>query len=306
MKRLLSEPLLHFLLLGVALFTGYAYFQQGHERAVSPREVRLTLDDLAQLEMLFESQWRRPPTPEEFAALVENRIREDILYREALALGLDKEDTIVKRRMAQKMKFLADDVAAAREPTNEELRAWFEDHGDQFALPPRISFRHLYFSADRRGGKARDDATTALARLAGEPQDSDLAASLADPFMFQDYYADSTPGEIAREFGPEFAQAIQKLAPGAWQGPVKSGFGWHLIFVDTSIPGRIPTFEEAELDVRTAWLGEQKANAWQKAYAEMRSKYTVLLPVPPDGATPSASETVRSPDARARDGGAPL
>jgi len=266
----------------------------------------LTLDDLAQLEMLFESQWRRPPTPEEFSALVENRIREDILYREALALGLDREDTIVKRRMAQKMQFLAEDMAAARAPTDEELRSWFEEHGDRFALPPRVGFRHLYFSTDRRGARAQEDAAEALARLAGQPQDSQLAAQLADPFMFQDYYADSTPEEIAREFGPEFAQAVAKLAPGSWLGPVESGFGWHLVFVTSAIPGRIPAFEEVEPDVRTAWLGEQKAESWRKAYAQLRAKYTVLLPVPPDGATASASEPARSPEALARDDGAPL
>jgi peptidyl-prolyl cis-trans isomerase C len=303
MKRLLREPLLHFLLIGVALFAGYSTFQRGRDRAVSSKEIRLTLDDLAQLEMLFESQWRRRPTPDEFDALVENRIQEDILYREALAMGLDKDDQIVKRRMAQKMRFLAEDVAAAREPSDEELRAWFAEHGDPFALPPRIGFRHLYFSIDRRGGRARNDAAKALANLAGEPQDSERAASLADPFMFQDYYADATPEEIAREFGPEFARALRKLAPGVWQGPVESGFGWHLIFVDTSIPGRNPTFEEVEPDVRTAWLGAQKADAWQKAYAEMRGRYTVLLPVPPDGATASASEPARSADAVARDDG---
>ena len=104
-------------------------------------------------------------------------------------MGLDKDDTIVRRRMAQKMQFLAEDVAAAREPTSEELRAWFEKNGDKFALPSRVSFRHLYFGSDRRGERAHDDAVAALAKLAGQPQDAKLAAALADPFMFQDYYA---------------------------------------------------------------------------------------------------------------------
>jgi peptidyl-prolyl cis-trans isomerase C len=213
---------------------------------------------------------------------VEDRVREEVLYREALAMGLDKDDTIVKRRMAQKMQFLAEDVAAAHEPSTAELKAWFEKNSNKFALPSRYSFRHLYFSPDKRGKKAQEDATKTLGKIAGQPEDSKLAVSLADRFMFQDYYGDRAPEALAKEFGPQFVVALEKLKPGSWQGPIESGYGWHLVFVDTVIPGRIPAFEEMEPDVKTAWLGEQKATAWQKAYAEMRAKYTVLLPAPSD------------------------
>jgi len=200
-------------------------------------------------------------------------------------MGLDKDDEIVKRRMAQKMQFLAEDVAAAREPTTAELKEWFEKNSAKFAQPPRLSFRHLYFSTDRRGKQARDDAQQALAKLAGQPVDAKIAASLADPFMFQDYYRDRAPEYLGKEFGPQFALAVAKLAPGSWQGPIESGFGWHLVFVDTVIPGRVPAFEEVEPDVKTAWLAEQKAQAWDKAYKEMRAKYQVLLPAPPENAS---------------------
>ena len=191
--------------------------------------------------------------------MVEDKVREEVLYREALAMGLDKDDTIVKRRMAQKMQFLAEDVAAAHEPTTAELKAWFEKNSDKFALPSRFSFRHLYFSPDKRGKNAQDDAAKALAKLAGQPEDSQLAASLADPFMFQDYYGDRAPRRSPRSSGRNSRWPFEKLKPGSWQGPIESGFGWHLVFVDTVIPGRIPAFEEIEPDVKTAWLGEQKA-----------------------------------------------
>ena len=191
--------------------------------------------------------------------------------------------------MAQKMQFLAEDVAAAREPTSAELKAWYEKNSASFAQPPRLSFRHLYFSPDRRGARARDDAAKALAELAGQPEDAKIASALADPFMFQEYYRDRAPDYLAKEFGPQFALAVAKLPPGSWQGPIESGFGWHLVFVDTVIPGRVPAFEEVEPDVRTAWLGEQKALAWEKAYQGMRANYTVLLPGPPEGAAPPPS-----------------
>ena len=282
LKRWLREPLVHFLLLGLVLFGIYAYMNRGRGGVESSKQIAVSLDDLRLMETYFESQWHRPPTPQEFQSMVEDKVREEVLYREGLAMGLDKDDTIVKRRMAQKMQFLAEDVAAAHEPSTDELKAWFDKNKDKFALPSRYSFRHLYFSPDKRGKSAQEDAAKALAKITGQPEDSKLAASLGDQFMFQDYYGDRTPEAISKEFGPQFAVALEKLKPGSWQGPVESGYGWHLIYVDTVIPGRIPAFEEMEPEVKTAWLGEQKAQAWQKAYAEMRAKYTVVLPAPPD------------------------
>ncbi len=288
MQRWLREPLLHFLLLGLALFAIYAYMHRGRLGIESSRQIVISLDELRQMDMYFESQWHREPTPEELQALVEDKVHEEVLYREGLAMGLDKGDEIVKRRMAQKMQFLAEDVAAAHEPSTAELKAWFDKNSQKFALPSRYSFRHLYFSPDKRGKNAQEDAAKALARIAGQPEDSKLAVSLADQFMFQDYYGDRAPEAIAKEFGPQFAVSLEKLKPGSWQGPVESGYGWHLVFIDTVIPGRIPAFEEIEPDVKTAWLGEQKIEAWRKAYAEMRAKYSVYLPVPPDKQSASA------------------
>jgi hypothetical protein len=284
----LREPLLHFLLLGIALFAIYGYLHRGRGGVESSRQIALTLDDLRTMDMYFESQWHRQPTPQEFQAMVEDKVREEVLYREGLAMGLDKDDTIVKRRMAQKMQFLAEDVAMAHEPSTAELKAWFDKNTKKFALPSRYSFRHLYFSPDKRGKNAQDDAAKALEKITGQPEDSKLAASFGDQFMFQDYYGDRAPEAVAKEFGPQFAVALEKLKPGSWQGPVESGYGWHLVFVDTVIPGRIPAFEEIEPDVKTAWLGDQKTEAWRKAYAEMRAKYVVLLPGPPDKEAASA------------------
>src|SRR5262245_19447487 len=169
-------------------------------------------------------------------------------------MGLYKGDTVVKRRMAQKVQFVAEDRAAAHEPSIAELKAWFEKNTDKFALPSRYSFRHVYFSPDKRGTNAHDDAAKALIKIAEQPEDSPLTVS-ADRFMFQEYYGDRTPSAIAKEFGPQFAVALEKITPGSWQGPIESGYGWHLVFVDTVIPGRIPAFEEVDSEVKTAWLG---------------------------------------------------
>ena len=177
LKRWLREPLVHFLLIGAALFAIYAYLHRGRMGIESSHQIVVSLDELRQMDLYFVSQWHRQPTVKEFNAMVEDKVREEVLYREALAIGLDNDDTIVKRRMAQKMQFLAEDVAAAHEPSTAELKAWFDQHKDKFALPSRYSFRHLYFSPDKRGKNAPDDAAKALAKISGQPEDSKLRRS---------------------------------------------------------------------------------------------------------------------------------
>ncbi|MEZ5502281.1 MAG: peptidylprolyl isomerase [Halioglobus sp.] len=298
MKQWLREPLIHFLLLGAALFVAYGYLRPASAPEPSSREIQLSVDDLEQLVMLFQSQWRREPTTGELGLLVEQKVQSEVLYREALALGLDKNDEIVRRRMAQKMQFLAEDVAAAQEPTSAELQAWYAQNTDKFAMPRRVSFRHLYFSPDQRGSHAREDAARLLAQLAGQPEVVTLPEGAADPFMFQEYYRDRATDYLGKEFGPQFAMAVEQLPTGFWQGPIQSGFGWHLVFVDNATPGRVPAFEEIEPDVKTAWLAQQKVLAWDKAYKEMRDKYTVLLPRAPEdveaAAPPVAADLDRS------------
>ena len=309
MKKLLREPLVHFLLIGTALFGAYVWLQPVRDHAPDSKQIRFSLADIAQQVMLFQSQWKREPTAAELAHLVENRVQEEVLYREGLLLGLDKDDTIVKRRIAQKMQFLAEDVAAAREPASDELRDWYRQHDEQFAQPARYSFRHLYFSSDHRGANTQADAERALVKLLGQPEDTALAETLADPFMFQDYYRDRAPEFLGKELGPNFALAIAQLTPGSWQGPVESGFGWHLVFVDTVIPGRVPDFEEVAPDVKTAWLNAQKASAWEVAYKKMRAQYIVLLPAPPNDSAPESVQAAQSgppPPPAAPDQAAPM
>jgi peptidyl-prolyl cis-trans isomerase C len=279
-KRGLREPLVHFLLIGAALFVLYAFVNRGQSGNVN-HQIVISLDDVKQLDISFVSQWHRQPTQEEFTGLIESFIRQEILYREGLAMGLDKDDTIVKRRMAQKMEFLSEDVASAHEPSTQELKDWYAKNSQKFALPDRATFRHLFFSFDRRGQRAESDAAATLAKIADKPEDSRTAVALADPFMFQDYYGDRGPDQLAKEFGPSFALGLFKLKPGSWQGPIESGYGWHLVWIESIVPGRIPAFEEVEPDVKTAWLADQKMIAWQQAYAAMRAKYDVMVPQPP-------------------------
>lgn len=289
LRRWLREPLLHFIVLGLLLFAANSFIARGRTVAGPSKQIEITIDDLRQMTIYYQSRWGRPPTPEEFEGLVESKVKEEVLYREGLMMGLDKDDTIIKRRIAQKIQFLTEDVAASQKPTPAVLQGWYEKHSDQFAFPKRVSFRHLYFSPDHRHGHAQDDAEKALSRLAHQTENSKLAATLADPFMFQDYYRELAPDAIAKEFGPQFAQRIEKLPTGSWQGPVESGLGWHLVFVDAVTPGRVPTFEEVESEVKKAWLDEQAAQAWAKTYRDMRARYTVSLPAVSDNSSQMAA-----------------
>jgi peptidyl-prolyl cis-trans isomerase C len=285
LRQWLREPLLHFLAAGLALFVAGHFLNPDRSASDQLNRIELTEDDLRRLDVVWTLQWGRPPTPDERRNLVEDRIREEVLYREALALGLDRGDTIVKRRLAQKIQFLAEDVSGLREPGDAELRAWFARNGAGFASPGRASFRHRYFSFDKRGDRARETAAWALETLGGQRGDS-AGASLGDPFMFQDYYGDRAAEDVARVFGTSFAEALFQLTPGAWQGPIESGLGWHLVWVDSIEAGRVPAYEEVEPAVRAAWLDEQRVESRRRAFEAMRARYQVVWP---SGATKTAS-----------------
>jgi hypothetical protein len=276
-RSLLREPLLHFLLAGAVIFAAYEFLNPPASRSDQAYRIVLTENDLRQLAVQRLAQGRPAPTADEMRILVEDRVSEEILSREAVAFGLDKDDEIIKRRLAQKMNFLAEGIAALQYPSDAELRAWFAQNSSRFALPSRTSFHHLYFSSDRGPG-ARNAAAIALTRVAGKPSDTSATAAAADPFMFRDYYAERTPEQITREFGPNFTKAVLRLSPGEWQGPIESGYGWHLVFVDAIEPSRTPAFEEVEPAAKSAWLDQKQEEIKRVSFEAMRKRYTVVVP----------------------------
>lgn len=276
--RWLREPLLHFLLAGVAVFGVYHALNPVSAEREASNQIRVTEDVLRQLTATWLAQGRSPPTPEQMENLVEMKVREEIFFREALALGLDKNDTIVRRRLAQKMEFLAEDLTAIDDPAPDQLKAWFEANAERFASAPRASFRHLYFSPDRRGARARDDAVRVLGQLRGEAAASPVAAGLADPFMFQDYYGDRSYDQLAGILGETFARSLFGLEPGSWQGPIESGYGWHLVWIDALELKRVPAFEDVKPEVKRNWIAERRVQGKRKLYEAIRARYKVILP----------------------------
>lgn len=278
-RRALGAPLLHFLVVGGFLFGAYHLLTppQGEGKANTNRIV-LTKDDVRQLAISWLAQGRSSPTTEQVRGLVDQKVTQEILFREAVALGLDRDDEVVKRRLAQKMDFLAIDVASLQEPTDAELKAWFDKNSATFALPAHASFRHLYFSTDRHGKETKEVAAEALAVVEGKSPDSSEVAAIGDPFMFQNHYGDATPDQVSKEFGPEFSNQLFQLTPGKWVGPVKSGYGWHLVWIDSIEPGRIPIYAEVMPNVKAGWIDDKYREIKATALEEMRSRYSVIVP----------------------------
>jgi len=269
----LKEPLLHFILAGFALFAIYGGLRGGEERSKS-RRIEITSHDIQQIEISWRARWQRPPTASELRSLIDEQVKEEILYREALALGLEKDDTIIRRRLAQKMDFLAEDVAALREPAPGEVEAWFARNQERYAPPPLATFRHLFFSMDKRGASAEADARKDLATLAGKD------ATGGDAFMFQNAYAEQTPEQVARVFGAKFAGSLFQEKSGAWRGPVESGYGWHLVWIEALMPSQPPAFETVAEQAKADWLSEQRAEAKRATFEAFKARYEVVIVKP--------------------------
>jgi hypothetical protein len=215
-NRVLREPLVHFLAIGLFLFLLFALVND--EQRDSGNRIEITAADIEQFVAIFRKQWQRPPNAQELQSLIDSRVREEVLYREGLAMGLDKDDTIVRRRLAQKVEFLMGDVSGVTEPDDATLQAYYDENAERYREPPRLSFSHIYFNTDRRGEQAATDARALLERLRAASPRVTQAPDEGDPFMLPRVYVDKRTDEIARDFGRAFSQEITGL--GIWTGRI--------------------------------------------------------------------------------------
>jgi len=266
LSRVLREPLVHFLVLGGLLFGAIA-FANYLKRPV----VRIDAQEIEQLAAYWELQSQRPPTRDELAALIHERVDEELLAREAVRLGLDKNDMIVRRRLAQKMAFASEDVAALKEPDDKTLQAYYDANRARYATPGRVAMRHIYFSRDRTGETPQAAAAAALAKLQAG------GAVASDPSLLPLTYADIAEADIVRDYGDEFAAAVQKAPVGAWVGPAPSAYGLHLIRVERRLPTESPPLAAVREDVRAAWLAERRQDENREFRASLRKRYKVEI-----------------------------
>ncbi len=272
-KSLLREPLLHFILIGATLFAVDGIWGQFAEP--EERQIVVTQERVRHLKATWEKQWRRPPTEEELGNLIDEFVREEILYREGVGMGLDKEDTVIRRRMAQKVRFLIEDMTVQGDPGEEALKNYFEQNSPLFLEPERVSFTHLYFSIEKRRENADTDARRLLAEL--EKVGAEDVDKRSDPFIYPNEYSQVTHGMIAPQLGEKFADAVFGLPPGKWQGPIHSGFGVHLVWVSERSEAQQPDFSEVSAEVRAAFMEERRRRINEEAIRAMAEKYKVVF-----------------------------
>lgn len=280
LKKLMREPLAHFVLLGAGLFAWSALWGQPGTRN---ERIVVTEAHVSRLIEIFGRTWQRPPTERELQRLVDEHIKEEILYREALAMGLDRDDTIIRRRLRQKMEFLYEDLAAQYDPADEELEAYLAEHVERFRIEGPLSFAHVYISIDRRGDKAIDDAKALLARLNRDPEASGDVASLGDRLPLPSNYESTTPSEIAKMFGRAFAERVSGLPVGEWSGPVESGYGLHLVLVSERSEDRMPELAEVREAVTRDWRVREREQTNDEIFRQLREKYRVVVEFPFEG-----------------------
>jgi PPIC-type PPIASE domain len=274
MKKLIREPLLHFLLLGAAIFA--AYYLIAKPSAEEPGKIVITEGQVAALEVGFTRTKQRPPTREELEGLIRDRVQEEVYFREAIALGLDKDDTIVRRRLRQKMEFITDDLAALGEPTDDELTAYLKAHADVFRVERRFTFSHVYLSPERRSENLARDTGQLLAQLQQAGDKADVS-ELGDSFLLGYTFQSLPASEVVKLFGEKFAASLGDLSPGQWQGPVESGYGVHLVLVSERTEGRVPALEEVRDAVRGEWANTRRSELNEKFYQELLKRYVVTI-----------------------------
>jgi PPIC-type PPIASE domain len=268
--KFFREPLVHFVVAGVVLFSAYSWLNGSRPPSDGVEPVRIGPGQVQWLKETYSSQWLRPPDANELQGLVTDLVNEELLAREAQAMGLGENDTIIRRRLAQKLKFLVEDTSRLAEPTDAELRQYFEANAARFEDSPRVSFSQIYFNPENRKDAAKD-AGLVLAGLSADVS----AAELGDRFLLEAEMMHADRQVIANAFGDEFADALLAIEPGKWSGPLKSGYGTHLVFISARETARRPAFEAVRDKVVAEWRRESEQKVSQEYLARLREKYGV-------------------------------
>lgn len=273
MTKLHKEPLFHFLLMGSALFLLFHLVAGGSEDENA--QIVISEGRVQALMQSFGKVRQRPPSQEELDNLVQSYIREEVLYREALAMGLEKDDLIVRRRLTQKIAFLSEDMIALDEPDDAVLEAYLRENEERFRLQARYSFRQVYLNAGKRRATLDTDIKEVLKTLrAQEPEDEVVGDSL----MVKNSFTHASASDVARVLGERFVAGLDELTVGSWQGPVPSGFGVHLVYLSERIEARAPSLEQVRADVVREWSAQQRQQANDKFFEILRARYQVTLP----------------------------
>jgi hypothetical protein len=283
--RLLREPLLQFFALGAMLFALYGFI--GKRSANAPEKIVISASRIANLGDGFARTWRRPPSEQELQGLIEDYIRDEVFYREGRAAGLDRDDVIIRRRVRQKMEFLAEDMSVP-EPSDEQLAAYLASNPERFTAEDQFTFHQVFLSATRRANTIESDSKEVWSVLARADGAVD-ATLLGDPFLLGEEFRDVSPSKLTSIFGEGFAKQISVMEKGRWQGPISSGFGQHFVFISERTSGDLPPLDAVRPAVRREWTNTRRLETEQKLYASLRERYEIVVEAPRAKAAEAAS-----------------
>jgi hypothetical protein len=305
LTRLFKEPLLQFLIIGAAIYGTYALFAAPED---DYRDTVVLVDSNRINAMIseWESRWNRPPTRQEIEGLIQAYIKEDVLYRQAVAMGLNEDDPITRRRMAQKLEFLTSDLAQLQQPAEGELEQFFEENRESYRDPDLISFTQIFVDPDARGDATLEDAAEILAQLVAAGEPTEETTQLGDRFMLQNYFASATEMDVRRQLGSGFSEQVMKLEPGQWHGPVLSGYGVHLVYVYSFLPAPLAEFEVVQARVLEDWHTLKREEFNEQFLESLKSRYEIIVEELPadrllDTQIEAAREGERNDDAAAID-----
>ena len=283
--RLLREPLLQFLALGAMLFALYGLASK--RSAEAPEKIVISASRVANLGDGFARTWRRLPNEQELQGLIEDYIRDEVFYREGRAAGLDRDDVIIRRRVRQKMEFLADDMSVP-EPSDEQLAAYLASNPERFRAEDQLTFHQVFLSATRRANTIDSDSKQIASILARADGAVD-ATVLGDPFLLGEEFRNVSPSKVTSIFGESFAKQISVMEKGRWQGPISSGFGQHFVFISEWVSGNLPPLDAVRPVVHREWANARRLEAEQKLYASLRNRYQIVVEEPRAKAAEAAS-----------------
>jgi len=291
MSRLLREPLVWFLLIGTGLFALNAWRGDVPTQA-SPDVVVVTQGRIENLAAVFAKVRGRRPTPVEMRGLVRDFVLEEALVREGIKIGIDQDDTIIRRRIRQKMEFVVDDLLELTKPSESDLEEWLATHAADYAKLGSCTFRHVYFNAERRGTSLDAEVAKVQAQLAADPDRAD-SHELGDSFLLGYAFRDLGMDRIAGQFSKEFAAELPKLSLGKWVGPIRSSYGFHLVRVDARVEGTSPPLADVQGAVERDWQFAQRTEAKARFEAKLLERYPVTIEAPEKQAKPQKEESDR-------------
>jgi peptidyl-prolyl cis-trans isomerase C len=272
--RWLREPLVHFLIAGAAIFAFYAW--RGDAVEVGDRRIVVREEQVQRLANIWSQTWQRPPSVKELDGLIRDYIKEEVYYREAIRLGLDTDDAIIRRRLRAKMEFLASSEAETMVARDAVLQAWLDAYPARYATDPLISFQSVYVSTSGDEAAALSRAKALLAQLQGgaAPQ------GLGDPISLPKNLTRATAEAIDRQFGEAFAAKLIAVPKGVWSGPVTSGFGLHLVRIDAVGAAHPPKLSEVRQRVENDWRSATRLTRENQAYQMLLDGYDIKIERP--------------------------